>query len=69
MDREPGIEAPSPLLRFLENVKRSTVTPSSLFISLAHGSMHGDMEASMQPGHLSSCWLCCVWAGPSIGPV
>lgn len=36
---------------------------------LAHGSMHGDMEASMQPGHLSSCWQCCVWAGLSIGPV
>uniref|UniRef100_A0A452R3P7 Phosphatidylinositol-4,5-bisphosphate 4-phosphatase n=1 Tax=Ursus americanus TaxID=9643 RepID=A0A452R3P7_URSAM len=40
-----------------------------LALLLAHGSMHGDMEASMQPGHLSSCWLCCVWAGPSIGPV
>lgn len=69
MDREPGIEASILLLEFLESGKRSTVTSSSFFISLAHGSMHSDMEAFMQPGHLSSCWLCCVWAGPSIGPV
>ncbi|KAM5338372.1 type 1 phosphatidylinositol 4,5-bisphosphate 4-phosphatase isoform 4-T4 [Glossophaga mutica] len=40
-----------------------------LDLPLGHGSMHSDMEASMQPGHLSFCWLCCVWGGPSIGPV
>ncbi|KAG3261483.1 type 1 phosphatidylinositol 4,5-bisphosphate 4-phosphatase isoform X3 [Ictidomys tridecemlineatus] len=40
-----------------------------LALLLVHGSTHGDMEVSMQPGLLSSCWLCCVWAGPYIGPV
>ncbi|XP_073924565.1 type 1 phosphatidylinositol 4,5-bisphosphate 4-phosphatase isoform X4 [Castor canadensis] len=40
-----------------------------LALLLGHGSTHGDTEVSMQPGHLSSCWLCCVWAGPCTGPV
>ncbi|XP_052589338.1 type 1 phosphatidylinositol 4,5-bisphosphate 4-phosphatase isoform X2 [Peromyscus californicus insignis] len=40
-----------------------------LALLLAHGSMHSNMEVSTQPGHLSFCWLFCVWAGPFIGAV
>uniref|UniRef100_H0VR38 Phosphatidylinositol-4,5-bisphosphate 4-phosphatase n=1 Tax=Cavia porcellus TaxID=10141 RepID=H0VR38_CAVPO len=40
-----------------------------LGLLLAHGKMPDDMEVYMQPGHLSSCWLSCVWAGLSTGPV
>ncbi|XP_052047573.1 type 1 phosphatidylinositol 4,5-bisphosphate 4-phosphatase isoform X4 [Apodemus sylvaticus] len=40
-----------------------------LALLLARGSLHSNTEASTQPGHLSFCWLFCVWAGPFTGAV
>lgn len=40
-----------------------------LALLLAHGSLHSNMEVSMQPGRLSFCWPFYVWAGPFTGAV